>query len=486
MPRRASRAKIPVAMTAVRSQTAGELAPTIALIAPAGLVDVARTALLARGLRSEVIAVATADAATTVARGAVLAWAPMVPPTAQQAADLASTCATAAAAGRPLILFCPPPRRSDPRSGDRAATLAYLRAYGAVIVNDPDAWIEAIVLVVGFGLPTGGNLALIAPEGGYLAASALALTAEAEALGTRLPIASNFDPSAPTDVVLYDASLQAPVGVRPMTLPVRSRADDATTTLSLVGLRASVAAASAVGRAAARIEVGPGPAAKSASAELDVDRERLLRQVDKIGSYDRRLGDHEAKAMLSSYGISITRQAVATTPSATPTTPGGRGTPTERAGCLVERNVASAADVRRAFLTVLGTTDANVDGGDNGAVIVRETPPTGREVSASFVRHESLGWTVILEVPGTPTPAAAPAPLTLHDAQDLAAHVPSTRQGDPEPDRVALANILRRASHMVVDLEATIEELELSRIVVGGPRTMVIDAAIVLTSRGRR
>ena len=484
-------------MTAVRSQTAGELAPTIALIAPAGLVDVARTALLARGLRSEVIAVATADAATTVARGAVLAWAPMVPPTAQQAADLASTCATAAAAGRPLILFCPPPRRSDPRSGDRAATLAYLRAYGAVIVNDPDAWIEAIVLVVGFGLPTGGNLALIAPEGGYLAASALALTAEAEALGTRLPIASNFDPSAPTDVVLYDASLQAPVGVRPMTLPVRSRADDATTTLSLVGLRASVAAASAVGRAAARIEVGPGPAAKSASAELDVDRERLLRQVDKIGSYDRRLGDHEAKAMLSSYGISITRQAVATTPSAAlriarkagfpvEIKRWGPDAPTERAGCLVERNVASAADVRRAFLTVLGTTDANVDGGDNGAVIVRETPPTGREVSASFVRHESLGWTVILEVPGTPTPAAAPAPLTLHDAQDLAAHVPSTRQGDPEPDRVALANILRRASHMVVDLEATIEELELSRIVVGGPRTMVIDAAIVLTSRGRR
>ena len=484
-------------MTAVRSQTAGELAPTIALIAPTGLVEVARTALLARGLRSEVIAVSATDAAITVARGAVLAWAPMVPPTATQAADLATTCANAAAVGRPLILFCPPPRRSDPQSGDRAATLAYLRAYGAVIVNDPDAWIEAIVLVVGFGLPSGGNLALIAPEGGYLAASALALTAEAEALGTRLPIASSFDPSAPTDVVLYDASLQAPVGVRPMTLPVRSRADDSSTILSLVGLRASVAAASAVGRASARIDVGPGPAPKSASAELDVDRERLLRQVDKIGSYDRRLGDHEAKAMLSSYGISITRQAVATTPSAAlriarkagfpvEIKRWGPDAPTERGGCPVERNVGSAADVRRAFLTVLGTTDANVDGGDNGAVIVRETPPHGREVSASFVRHESLGWTVILEVPGTPTPAAAPAPLTVHDAQDLAAHVPSTRSGDPEPDRVALANILRRASHMVVDLEATIEEMELSRIVVGGPRTMVIDAAIVLTSRGRR
>jgi hypothetical protein len=60
--------------------------------------------------------------------------------------------------------------------------------------------------------------------------------------------------------------------------------------------------------------------------------------------------------------------------------------------------------------------------------------------------------------------------------------VTSTRAGEPEPDRVALAGVLRRASHLAVDLEARIQKIELGRIVVGarGGRTMVIDAAIDL------
>ncbi|HWU86015.1 MAG TPA: hypothetical protein VN253_02020, partial [Kofleriaceae bacterium] len=68
--------------------------------------------------------------------------------------------------------------------------------------------------------------------------------------------------------------------------------------------------------------------------------------------------------------------------------------------------------------------------------------------------------------------------LRLIDAQALAAQVVASRAGEPEPDRSGLANLLRRASHLVVDLDARLAALELSRVVVGGrgARTLVVDA----------
>jgi hypothetical protein len=81
------------------------------------------------------------------------------------------------------------------------------------------------------------------------------------------------------------------------------------------------------------------------------------------------------------------------------------------------------------------------------------------------------------------TTTSGDTPLRVADAAVLAAAVTSTRAGEPEPDRVALASALRRVSHLAVDLEARIEKIELGRIVSGarGGRTMVIDAAIELS-----
>ena len=96
----------------------------------------------------------------------------------------------------------------------------------------------------------------------------------------------------------------------------------------------------------------------------------------------------------------------------------------------------------------------------------------------------SVGWTVLLDVPGQPQVAAAPAPLRVIDAEALAAALPATRAGDPDLDRTGLANLLRRASHLVVDLDEHITALELPRIVVGGrgSRSVVVDAWCEITS----
>jgi hypothetical protein len=269
-------------------------------------------------------------------------------------------------------------------------------------------------------------------------------------------------------------------------VPVAPRGELAGDAPALYGARAALQAVAILGRAAQRIEVGLGPAPRAASAELAIDGERLRRQLDKLGP-EPRIGDHETKVLLAAYGVPITRQAVAMTPSAAvklarragypvEVKPWGHDLPTEPAGCPVERGIGSDALVRKAFATVLAA--AGRQGAEGAAVIVRETPPEGRELAASLLRLPALGWTVVLDAPGGAPIAAAPAPLRLIDAQALAAQVASSRAGDPEPDRSGLANLLRRASHLVVDLDARLAGLELTRIVVGGrgARTLVIDA----------
>ncbi|MCW5806608.1 MAG: acetate--CoA ligase family protein, partial [Deltaproteobacteria bacterium] len=263
---------------------------------------------------------------------------------------------------------------------------------------------------------------------------------------------------------------------------------------ALFGARPALAAVDILGRAAERIAAGLGSAPRTASAELAIDEARLHRQLEKLG--DGRLGDHETKVLLAAYGVPITRQAVATTPSAAvklarragypvEVKPWGHDLPSEPAGCPVERNVTSDALVRQAFASVLAAAGrTGPRAADGAAVIIRETPPPGREVSASFLELASLGWTVVLDAPGAGR-VAAPAPLRLADAQLLAAHVVASRAGDPEPDRIGLANLLRRASHLVVDLEQRLFSLELPRIVVGGrgARTLVVDASAELRDR---
>jgi hypothetical protein len=276
-------------------------------------------------------------------------------------------------------------------------------------------------------------------------------------------------------------------------VPVAARGELAGGAAVLHGARAALTAIAVLGRAAERIAVGLGPAPAAASAELAIDADRLARQLAKLASDQRRVGDHETKVLLAAYGVPITRQAVATTPSAAvklarragypvEVKPFGHDLPSEPAGCPVEHNVGSDAMVRAAFATVLAA--AGRAPGDAAGVIIRETPPAGRELAVAFLELPAIGWTVVLEGPGGSSAplAAAPAPLRLIDAQALAAQVAASRAGDPEPDRTGLANLLRRASHLVVDLGDRIARLDLPRVVIGGrgARTLVVDAAVEL------
>jgi len=524
---------------AARTAAHGELAGRVALAGPGVAAEVAPI-LAARGLLAEIADGDPGVLVTAIARGAsAVAWAAAEAVDAHAALGLTTACHAAAEIGRPLVALVPPVRGGAPSAKlavERATALAHLRANGALVVADPDVWLEAIVLVAAVGVPRGARVAVVAPPGSWLERAASALAFEAEEAGRRGPRVG-ADEDEPVDAVLVDraaghaddalaghrtptmagaggSSAAAPGGAgggalrgiartaeidragrasRALVVSVAARGelllpDDPP---MLVGLRPALAAVAACGRAAERIAAGPGPAPRTARDELEIDEARLERQLAKLVPGDRRIGDHEAKVLLAAYGVPVTRQAVATTPSAAVAVAKkvgfpveiklwGPDVPSERAGCRVERGVATAADVRRAFLAVSGAAGMPVDEASGLAVILRETPPEGREVSALIERVSTLGWTVIVSVPGAGGPLAAPAPLRVVEATELAAAVTSTRAGEVEPDRVALANLLRRASHLAVDYEDRIHRVELGRIVVGarGLRTMVVDAAI--------
>ena len=464
-------------MAQARSSAISSVAVRVQVIAGgAPLGATAIGALRARGIDARL---ARAEA---VSVDDVIAWALDQSPTGARAVELAEACERAANAGRPIVLLAPPARGTGRAAIERAAALTYLRAHGAALAHDVDAWLEAVVLLVRFGLPQGPRAAVIAPPGSWLEAQAVAIALDAQTHGARSPL---VDADEPTDVVLYDPELGAPARTTPgMHVPVAARGELAAADAAVLhGARAALGAVTILGTAAERIGVGLGPAPRTATAELAIDEALLQRAVDRARRVFEtgRIPDHETKMLLRAYGVPHTRQGVVQTPSAAvklarqigfpvELKPWGPDVPSEPDGCPVERNLTSDALVRQAFATVLAATRSGTE-----VAIVRETPPAGRDVAASLLRLPDLGWTVMLE--GAQV-AAAPAPLRLVDAQYLAAHVVSTRAGDVDLDRAGLANVLRRASHLVVDLDAHLVRLDLPRIVVGGrgARTVVADA----------
>src|SRR4051812_38470965 len=222
-------------MMAQARSIANALATTrVQIIAPAHLGTTALAALAARGVDARIAEPPLPPRGTRAANdahperapewiGDALAWALDAAPGVALAVELAAVCTRAAAAGRPVCLLAPLPHGTGRPAVERAAALAYLRAHGAAITHDVDAWLEAVVLLVRFGLPAGPRAAVIAPPGWWREAQAIGIAADAELGGTRSPIAA---PEDPTDVVLYEPGLGPPPGGTPaLAVPVAARGE---------------------------------------------------------------------------------------------------------------------------------------------------------------------------------------------------------------------------------------------------------------------
>ncbi|MEM9490723.1 MAG: acetate--CoA ligase family protein, partial [Myxococcota bacterium] len=343
-----------------------------------------------------------------------IALAPDSAPSLDQVAALDPLCRAAASTGCPVVVLAVFPHARGRAAHERAAALAFLRSSGAILCSDPDIWLEALCLIAGHGLPGGPRAAIVAPPGSWLASAATALAGEAELLGNRFPlIATSTSQLEPADIALVDPAALSPstpdrVG-QTRVVPIVARAEflDQRGRLALVGLRSALGAVAACGALARRLDAGLGPDQPPGRRpevldELAPDLERFTRQLDKLDPLDVRAGDHEAKVLIASWGIEVTRQAVATTPSAAiriakkagypvEIKPWGPDQLSERDGCPVHRDLTTASDVRRAFDAVARAAGLP----DGSPVIVRATPPRGREVCAHIADLGPVGWMVI-------------------------------------------------------------------------------------------
>lgn len=473
-----------------------EAAPRVALAAEDERTahEIALT-LAARGFPVERLGLPAAVEAPV----GVIAFVPSKPPDPAMAAKLAPLCEQAAQKRRPVVILCAFERARGKTATDRAAALAYLRTFGAVIAEDPDVWFETCALLAAYGAPAGPRVAIVAREGSLLYLQAMSLALEEEARGAvRTPFSSETDRAPPTDVVLVHGDEL--VAVSPdrvghaLVVPVVARAEALGAHPALVGLRAALGAATLAGRHAVRLAAGLGPAPAADRKRIKIDRERADKAIahGQGSPQGERLGDHESKLLLSAYGVPVTRQGVASTPSAAvriaeacgwpvevkPWDPGVAG---EQAGLVPATGLRNPPEVRRAFASAATAAGLKV----GVPMIVRVTPPAGRELAAQISLHSELGWTLTALFPGASGPLGAPAPLRQADAEEIAAALEASRQGDAPPDRAGLAELLVRASHAAIDRKDDLDSLELGRIVVSGKGALVVDARTKLRRKKR-
>ncbi len=440
--------------------------------------------LRSRGVQVSVLALA-APVGQAAASGCILSG-PLTP---SETRELGDSIAQIAQAGPPTVLYLPPYAGKASGQDRHAASVALLRSRGAVVTSDPEVWVECAILLAVYGPPSGPQVAIIAPQNSWLSAAALGQAQRANRQGQRFsPLYYDHDSPALTDIVLTDLDLfRSSEGIHSqLVLPVSGKAEDVHNKPVLVGLANALRAAELCGHAASRIASGIGPASSPPVPPFspDIDRARYAGQESKLRDT---ASDHECKVLLSSYGVAITRQAVATTPSAAtriakkagyPVEMKGWGAnqPTEADGAMVISDITTASEVRRAFASVCAECDCD-------AVIIRATPMAGRELRFAVRSMGALGLVAFLYQPGRSAPAAALAPLRPIDALAMSKQVVSSRDGDDDPDWQSLSELLIRASHLVSD-NPRVRSLELSRVVVGrsGEGALVIDARAELQS----
>ncbi len=163
--------------------------------------------------------------------------------------------------------------------------------------------------------------------------------------------------------------------------------------------------------------------------------------------------------------------------------------PSENEGCPVVTELYTAAQVRQAYATVGRLANLPV----GAPVIVRETPPEGRHLQLRICEYGPVGWTLLGQAQGSSLPFAAPAPLSVLDADKIAKDLTLATRGEDTPiDHTQLAQLLERISALPVDNADRVRSLHATKIVFasGGDDTdkndrgeatlVVVDAHIEL------
>ncbi len=210
------------------------------------------------------------------------------------------------------------------------------------------------------------------------------------------------------------------------------------------------------------------------------------------------LSEYEAKAVLASYNIPVTRETLVSDAADLAAATADIGFPLVMKGCapdilhkternLVQTDIRSEEEARAAFDAIT----ANMNG-SGGQVLVQEMVPGRRELVAGMIRDPQFGPCVMFGIGGIFTEILEDvcfrvAPPTRDDAEALMDGIRGKKileavRGMSAVDRDVLADILVAVGQIGLDHEA-VKEIDINPLKISQGRPIAVDALIVLAQQ---
>jgi len=210
------------------------------------------------------------------------------------------------------------------------------------------------------------------------------------------------------------------------------------------------------------------------------------------------LSEYEAKRVLASYGIPVTREILVGDGSGAAKAAAEIGYPLVMKGCsseiahktergLIHVDIRSDAEVQKAFEEIMKGMD-----GQGGAVLIQEMIKGPRELVMGLTRDDQFGPCVMFGLGGIFTEILKDisfrrAPLEKNDALEMMREIRGhgildAVRGMEAADKDLLADMLIRVGRIGVEIDQ-VQEIDLNPVILSGSRPVVVDALIVLKQR---
>lgn len=207
------------------------------------------------------------------------------------------------------------------------------------------------------------------------------------------------------------------------------------------------------------------------------------------------LSEYEAKRVLASYGIPVTREFLVGDGSAAAKAAAEIGYPLVMKGCspeiahktergLIHVDIRSDAEARRAFGEIMKGMD-----GQGGAVLVQEMIRGRRELVMGLTRDDQFGPCVMFGLGGIFTEILKDisfrrAPLEKNDALEMMKEIRGhgildAVRGMEAADKDLLADMLIRVGRIGLEIDP-VQEIDLNPVILSGSRPVAVDALILL------
>jgi acyl-CoA synthetase (NDP forming) len=213
------------------------------------------------------------------------------------------------------------------------------------------------------------------------------------------------------------------------------------------------------------------------------------------------LSERDSKALLSAYGIPVTRDKVVTSAAEAVRAAERIGYPVVMKIAsadighksdlgLVEVGVRNAAETRTTYRRLTETAAAAAPGASIDGVLVCQQA-TGVETVVGVARDELFGPVVMFGLGGVFVEILKDVtfrvpPFSAHDARLMLGELAGSAllagaRGRPPADRAALVDVIMRVQRLAVDLADDLAELDVNPLLAGPAGAVAADALAVLT-----